>query len=52
MAPKRKLKQTSDYEEKSNDSFLPSSNKRMKKTEDVLISIIDILTDMYDIIST
>ena len=49
MAPKRKLKQTSKYEEKSNDSSLSSSNKRNKKTEIILIFIINVLTDMFDI---
>ena len=52
MAPKRNLKQTSNYEEKSNGSFLSSSNKRNKKTEDVLTSIIKILTDMFNSIFT
>ena len=45
MAPKRKLKQTSNYEEKPNNSSLSSSNKRNKKTEDVLTSIITVLID-------
>ena len=50
MAPKRKQKQTSNYKEKSNDSSLTSSNKRNKKAEDVLTSIITVLTDMFGII--
>ena len=50
MAPKIKLKQISNYEEKSNGSYLSSSNKKNKKTEDVLTSIITVLTDMFVII--
>ena len=50
MAPKRKLKQTSNHEEKSNGSSLSSSNIRNKKTEDVLTSVITILTDLFDFI--
>ena len=50
MAPKRKLKQTSNYEEKFKGSSISSSNKRNKKTEDVLTSIITVLTDLFDII--
>ena len=52
MASKRKLNKISNYEEKFNDSSLLSSNKRNKKTEIVLISIITVLTDMLDIIYT
>ena len=52
MASKRKLNKISNYEEKFNDSSLLSSNKRNKKTEIVLISIITVLTDMFDIIYT
>ena len=50
MTPKRKLKQISNYEEMSNCSSLSSSNKRNKKTEDVLASVIKVLTEMFDII--
>ena len=50
MAPKRKLKQTSNYEEKFNSSSLSSSNKRNKKTEDILTSVITVLTDMLGFI--
>ena len=52
MTPKRKLKQTTNYEEKSNGSYLSSSKKRNKKTENALTSIIMILTDMFNIIFT
>ena len=52
MAPKRKLKQISYYYEKSIGSSLSSSNKRNKKTEDVLASIITVLTDMFNSIFT
>ena len=50
MAPIRKLKNISNYEEKSNGSSLSSSNKRNMITEDALASIITVLTDMFDII--
>ena len=50
MAPKRKLNKTSNYKEKFNGSSLENSNKRNKKTEDVLAFIIMVLTDMFDII--
>ena len=50
MALKRKLKQISNYEEMFNGSSLLSSNKRNKKTEDVLASIITVLTNMFDMI--
>ena len=50
MTLKRKLKQISNYEEMSNGSSLSSSNKRYKKTEDVLASVIIFLTEMFDII--
>ena len=43
MTPKIKSNQFSNYEEKSNRSSLSSSNKRNKKTEDVLTSIITVL---------
>ena len=56
MAPK-KLKQISNYHEKFNGSSLSILNKRnkpknmrTKKTEDILTSIIMILTDMFSII--
>ena len=50
MAPIRKLKQISNYEEQSNGSSLLSSNNRNKKTEVVLTSIIKVLPDMFDIV--
>ena len=50
MASKRKLNQTSNYEEKSSSLSLSSSNKRNKKTEDVLASIITVLTDIINFI--
>ena len=50
MASKRKLKQISNYEEKSNGLSLSSSDKRNKKTEDALTSIITVLIDRFDII--
>ena len=50
MTPKRKLKQISNYEEMSNGSSVSSSNKRNKITDDVLASVIKVLTEMFDII--
>ena len=49
MALKRKLKQISNNEEKSNGSSLSSINKRNKKTKDVLTFTITILIDMFGI---
>ena len=55
MAPKRKLKQTSNLK-KSDDYSLSNSNKRnkiyisMKETEDALISIIMVLIYLFDFI--
>ena len=50
MAPKRKLKQTSNYKEKWKDSSYQAQIIINKKTEDILTSIITVLTDMLDII--
>ena len=45
-----KTKANLKLEEKFNGSSVSSSNKRTKKTKDVLASIIMVLTDMFSII--
>ena len=49
---KKKINSNIKLEEKSNGSSLLSSKKRNRKIEDVLASIITILTDMFDSIFT